>query len=53
MDEVFAKNPNIIADIKEKGLVQKRGFLVGQVMKASGGKFDPKDVNLLIDEKLN
>ncbi|MBC7529403.1 MAG: Asp-tRNA(Asn)/Glu-tRNA(Gln) amidotransferase subunit GatB [Chthonomonadaceae bacterium] len=51
--EVFAKNENIVADIKEKGLVQKRGFLVGQVMKVSGGKFDPKDVNAAIDEQLN
>ncbi len=52
VDEVFEKNAGVVADIKEKGLVQKRGFLVGQVMKTGGGKFDPKDVNALIDEKL-
>ena len=52
VEQVFAENPNIVSDILEKGLVQKRGFLVGQVMKASQGQADPKEVNRLIDEKL-
>lgn len=52
VDKVFADNPKIVADIVEKGLVQKRGFLVGQVMKASQGKADPAEVNRLIDERL-
>jgi len=52
VEKVFTDNPNIVADIRERGLVQKRGFLVGQVMKLSQGKADPQDVNRLIDEKL-
>lgn len=53
VDKAMTDNPNIVSDIKEKGLVQKRGFLVGQVMKASQGKADPQDVNRILDEKLN
>lgn len=53
VEQVFADNPDVVAAIKEKGLVQKRGFLVGQVMKASQGKADPQEVNRLIDERLN
>ncbi len=49
---VFAENADVVTAIKEKGLVNKRGFLVGQVMKAGGGKLDPKDVNAAVDEKL-
>jgi aspartyl-tRNA(Asn)/glutamyl-tRNA(Gln) amidotransferase subunit B len=53
VDQVMAANPGIVSDIKDKGLVQKRGFLVGQVMKATQGKADPKDVNRILDERLN
>jgi len=52
VQQVFTENPKIVADILEKGLVQKKGFLVGQVMKLSQGKADPKEVNRLIDEML-
>ncbi len=52
VEKVFVENPQIVADIKERGLVQKRGFLVGQVMKASQGKADPAEVNRLVDAKL-
>lgn len=52
LEKVFAENAAIVADIKEKGLVQKKGFLVGQAMKASQGKADPKEVNRLIDDLL-
>ncbi|HZP81185.1 MAG TPA: Asp-tRNA(Asn)/Glu-tRNA(Gln) amidotransferase subunit GatB [Chthonomonadaceae bacterium] len=52
VEKVMTDNPNIVVDIKEKGLVQKKGFLVGQVMKASQGKADPQEVNRLIDERL-
>src|SRR5579875_29427 len=52
VQQVFTENPKIVADILEKGLVQKKGFLVGQVMKLSQGKADPKEVNRLIDEIL-
>ena len=53
IEMVLSENPAIVADIRERGLVQKRGFLVGQIMKASQGKADPADVNRLLDEKLN
>ena len=52
VEKVLGENPVMVADIRERGLVQKRGFLVGQVMKASQGKADPQDVNRLLDEKL-
>lgn len=52
VDSVFAANASVVSDIIEKGLVNKRGFLVGQIMKATGGKADPADVNRLLDEKL-
>jgi aspartyl-tRNA(Asn)/glutamyl-tRNA(Gln) amidotransferase subunit B len=52
VDKVFEANPNIVSDIKVKGLVGKRGFLVGQVMRETQGKADPGEVNKLIDEKL-
>ncbi len=53
VDKVFADNSDVVIAIKEKGLTQKRGFLVGQIMKASQGKADPQEVNALIDERLN
>jgi aspartyl-tRNA(Asn)/glutamyl-tRNA(Gln) amidotransferase subunit B len=52
VEKVIAENPKVVSEIKEKGLVQKKGFLVGQVMKASQGKADPQEVNRLIDERL-
>ena len=52
LEDVFAKNADVVTAIKEKGLLNKRGFLVGQVMKAGSGKLDPKDVNAAVDEKL-
>ena len=53
IDKVFADNADVVTAIKEKGMTQKRGFLVGQAMKASAGKGDPKEINALIDERLN
>ena len=49
--EVFAENPGTIADWKA-GKRAAAGFLVGQVMKRSRGKADPKRVGRLIDERL-
>jgi aspartyl-tRNA(Asn)/glutamyl-tRNA(Gln) amidotransferase subunit B len=53
IDKVFADNAEVVTAIMANGQVQKRGFLVGQVMKASQGKADPQEVNRLIDERLN
>ena len=51
IDEVLAKNPAQVAQFKE-GKLQVVGFLVGQVMKASGGKANPVKVNELLKRKL-
>jgi len=49
--EVLEKNPAQVAQFKE-GKQQVLGFLVGQVMKASGGKANPGKVNELLRKKL-
>ncbi|MDK2743021.1 MAG: Asp-tRNA(Asn)/Glu-tRNA(Gln) amidotransferase subunit GatB [Nitrospira sp.] len=49
--EVLSKNPTQVAQFKE-GKQQVLGFLVGQVMKASGGKANPGKVNELLKKKL-
>ncbi|HSB46208.1 MAG TPA: Asp-tRNA(Asn)/Glu-tRNA(Gln) amidotransferase GatCAB subunit B, partial [Nitrospira sp.] len=51
IDDVVAKNPTQVAQFKE-GKQQVLGFLVGQVMKASGGKANPGKVNELLKQKL-
>jgi aspartyl-tRNA(Asn)/glutamyl-tRNA(Gln) amidotransferase subunit B len=49
--DVLAKNPTQVAQFKE-GKQQVLGFLVGQVMKASGGKANPGKVNELLRKRL-
>ncbi len=49
--EVVAKNPAQVAQVKA-GKEQVLGFLIGQVMKASGGKANPGKVNELLKKKL-
>lgn len=51
IDEVLSKNPVQVGQFKE-GKPQVLGFLVGQVMKASGGKANPGKVNELLKNKL-
>ncbi len=51
IDEVLSKNPVQVGQFKE-GKQQVLGFLVGQVMKASGGKANPGKVNELLKNKL-
>jgi aspartyl-tRNA(Asn)/glutamyl-tRNA(Gln) amidotransferase subunit B len=51
VDEVLAKSPTQVAQFKE-GKQQVLGFLVGQVMKTSGGKANPGKVNELLKKKL-
>jgi aspartyl-tRNA(Asn)/glutamyl-tRNA(Gln) amidotransferase subunit B len=51
IEEVLGKNPGQVAQFKE-GKQQVLGFLVGQVMKASGGKANPGKVNELLKKKL-
>jgi aspartyl-tRNA(Asn)/glutamyl-tRNA(Gln) amidotransferase subunit B len=49
--EVLGKNPGQVAQFKE-GKQQVLGFLVGQVMKASGGTANPGKVNELLKKTL-
>jgi len=49
--EVMKNNPSSVADYKG-GKTKALGFLVGQVMKATKGKADPKLVNKLLVEEL-
>ena len=51
VEQVLAQNPAAVADW-QKGKKQSLGFLVGQVMKATGGKASPALVNQLLLEKL-
>ena len=49
--EVLANNTTQVAQFKE-GKTQVLGFLVGQVMKASGGKANPGKVNEMLKKRL-
>jgi aspartyl-tRNA(Asn)/glutamyl-tRNA(Gln) amidotransferase subunit B len=51
IDEVMAKNPGQLADYRS-GKDKLFGFFVGQVMKATGGKANPGQVNDLLKKKL-
>jgi len=52
IDEIIANNPDNVAKFKA-GNTKLLGFFVGQVLKATGGKANPKVVNELINEKLD
>ena len=51
IDEIIAKNPDNVEKFKA-GNTKLLGFFVGQVLKATGGKANPKVVNELVSEKL-
>ena len=55
MDEVIAENGAQVQQY-QNAAPEKRGkmigYFVGQVMKKSGGKANPKQVNQLLSEKL-
>ena len=50
VDEIIAKNPDKVAQAKEKPTLL--GWFVGQTMKATGGKANPAAVNALLKAKL-
>ncbi len=50
VDDVIAANPDKVEAVKAKPTMV--GWFVGQVMKASGGKANPKAVNELLKKKL-
>ncbi len=51
IEEVMAKNPGQLADFRA-GKDKLFGFFVGQVMKATGGKANPAQLNELLKKKL-
>jgi aspartyl-tRNA(Asn)/glutamyl-tRNA(Gln) amidotransferase subunit B len=55
VDQVLADNANALADYRagdDKARKKKRGFLMGEVMKALQGRGNPQVVNQLLDQKL-
>jgi len=52
VDEAIAANPDQVQQYKD-GKTKIVGYFVGQVMKASGGKANPQEVNKLLKEKLD
>ncbi len=51
IDEVIAKNPDNVTKYQD-GNTKLLGFFVGQVLKATGGKANPKVANKLVVQKL-
>lgn len=52
IESILEKNPKAVAEYKE-GKIQVKGFLVGQVMKETKGKANPKVVTEIIEKKLS
>jgi aspartyl-tRNA(Asn)/glutamyl-tRNA(Gln) amidotransferase subunit B len=50
VDDIVATNPDKVAQAKAKPAAIQ--WFVGQVMKSTGGKADPKAVNALLKSKL-
>jgi aspartyl-tRNA(Asn)/glutamyl-tRNA(Gln) amidotransferase subunit B len=51
IDKVLEAQPAAVADVRS-GQDKAMGFLIGQVMQASGGKANPKIIRGLLDKKL-
>ena len=51
IDEVMSKNPDEVERFRA-GEKKLTGFFVGQIMKATGGKANPKMVNQLLQKKM-
>lgn len=51
VNEILINNPQSVADYKS-GKDRAFGFLVGQVMKLSGGRANPQIINKILKEKL-
>jgi glutaminyl-tRNA synthetase len=52
LNEIIEKNPENVEKFKA-GNKKLLGFFVGQVLKATGGKANPKVVNELVAKMLN
>ena len=51
VDDVIVNNPDQVAQFRA-GKHKVLGFLVGQIMKATGGKANPQAINKLLRERL-
>src|SRR5918995_1654365 len=55
VDEIIAAHPDVVADYRagdDKTRKKKRGFLMGEAMKATKGQGNPQLLNRLLDERL-
>ena len=54
VDQAIAANPKAVEDVRSGGKSQKKafGFLMGQVMRLSGGAAAPAEVQRLLQQKL-
>lgn len=52
IDKILVDNPDKLAQFRS-GKTKLQGFFVGQIMKETGGKADPKLANKILNEKLN
>jgi aspartyl-tRNA(Asn)/glutamyl-tRNA(Gln) amidotransferase subunit B len=52
IEQVLADNPDKLEQYRA-GKTKLQGFFVGQIMKATGGKADPKLTNQILNQKLN
>jgi aspartyl-tRNA(Asn)/glutamyl-tRNA(Gln) amidotransferase subunit B len=51
IDEIIAANPKELEQFRN-GKTKLQGFFVGQVMKKTSGRADPKLTNQILDKKL-
>ena len=51
VDQVVAANPDAVRRVRE-GESKVMGFLMGEIMKASGGRADPRATRRLLVERL-
>ena len=51
IDQVFADHPDSVAALRA-GERRRQGFLIGEVMKASGGRANPQVLNQLLRQRV-
>jgi aspartyl-tRNA(Asn)/glutamyl-tRNA(Gln) amidotransferase subunit B len=55
VDEIIAAHPDVVAEYRagdDKSRKKKRGFLMGEAMKATKGQGNPQLLNRLLDARL-
>jgi aspartyl-tRNA(Asn)/glutamyl-tRNA(Gln) amidotransferase subunit B len=56
VDEIIASHPDVVAEYRagdDKARKKKRGFLMGEAMKATKGQGNPQLLNRLLDDRLS